>query len=351
MKIKVLNFSTILIQRGLIKNLGSEINTFYNNKKISIITDETVYSLYGKIVKESLKEYNYEVQFIAVKPGERSKSLETLKNVYEKFIEFNLTRGDLIIALGGGVVGDLAGFAASTYLRGVDYVQVPTTLLSQIDSSIGGKVAVNLQQGKNLIGSFYHPKRVFIDPEVLHTLPEKFIKDGLGEVIKYACIKDIDLYNRLYSIKSKEELFSNLEKIIYTCCNIKKEVVEKDERDKGERMLLNFGHTLGHAIEKHFNYKYSHGQAVALGMYHITKKSEAIGYSESGTAEKIKNILINFNIQYKLPNLNMDKIKDIILLDKKNISGKINLILLRKIGQGFIERIPLENIDKFLGEL
>lgn len=338
----------IVIDNGLLKNLGKEINNIYNNKKIAIVTDENVFKLFGMIVEKSLLEYNYNVHFIVVKPGEESKSMETLKSVYEQLVDFNLTRSDLIIALGGGVVGDLAGFAASTYLRGIDLVQVPTTLLAQVDSSIGGKVAVNLEQGKNLIGSFYQPKRVLIDPDVLNKLPDKNIKDGLGEVIKYACIKDEELFHLLATIHTKEQLFDKLECIIFTCCNIKKELVEKDEHDKGERMLLNFGHTFGHAIEKYFNYEYSHGEAVALGMYYITKKSEELELTQSGTTDKIKNILVNFNIAYELPDLDMNIIRDIILLDKKNISGKISLILLKSIGNGFIESIPIENINKVL---
>lgn len=337
----------IIIQNGLIKDLGNEINKIYKNKKIAVVTDENVFNLYGSYVKETLEKWDYELKFIVIKPGEESKSLEVLKMVYDEFIDFNLTRSDLITAFGGGVVGDLCGFAASTYLRGVDYVQIPTTLLAQIDSSIGGKVAVDLLQGKNLIGSFYQPKKVLIDPDVLITLPDKFIKDGLGEVIKYACIKDLSLFQMLSTIKTKEQLFNNLEHIIYTCLNIKRELVEKDEYDKGERMLLNFGHTLAHAIEKYFNYDYSHGEAVSLGMYYITDKSEKLGITEPKTTEKIKNMLVNFNIKYSLPNLNMNEIRDTILLDKKNISGKMNLILLKRIGDAFIESVPIENINKF----
>ncbi len=337
----------IVIQNGLIKNLGYELNDIYINKKIAVVTDKNVFALHGSYVKEALEKCHYDCRFIVVEPGESSKSMETLKSVYEQLIDFNLTRSDLIIALGGGVVGDLSGFAASTYLRGVDYVQVPTTLLAQIDSSIGGKTAVNLEQGKNLIGSFYHPRKVLIDPDVLETLPDKFIKDGLGEVIKYACIRDSAFFQMLSGINTKEQLFDNLEHIIFTCLNIKRELVEKDEYDKGERMLLNFGHTLGHAIEKYFNYEYSHGEGVSLGMYYITGKSEALGITEQGTAEKIKNMLINFNIDYNLPDLNMNAIKDTVMLDKKNISGNMKLILLRKIGTAFIESVPVKNIDKF----
>lgn len=337
----------IVIENGIIDNLGYEINHIYKNKKIAVVTDENVFSLYGKNVQDALERCDYNSRFIVVKPGESSKSLETLQNVYTQLIDFNLTRSDLIMALGGGVVGDLTGFAASTYLRGVDYIQVPTTLLSQIDSSIGGKTAVNIEEGKNLIGSFYQPKMVLIDPDVLETLPDKFIKDGLGEVIKYACIKDSEFFRFISDVNNLEQLFDNLEYIIYTCLNIKRELVENDEFDKGERMLLNFGHTLGHAIEKYTKYEYSHGEAVSMGMYYITEKSESLDITEQGSAEKIKNMLINFDIEYKLPNLNMDMIKNTILLDKKNISGAINLILLKKIGAPFIESVPIENIDKF----
>ncbi len=341
------NRYSIIIQKSLIKNIGNEIGDIYTNKKISVVTDENVLALYGTCVRESLEKSGYTVQFIVVKPGETSKSMEVLKSVYQQFIDFNLTRSDLVIALGGGVVGDLAGFAASTYLRGVDYVQVPTTLLAQIDSSIGGKVAVNIEQGKNLIGSFYQPKKVLIDPEVLHTLDDKLIRDGLGEVIKYACIRDEGFFRELLTIGTREQLFDNIENIIYTCCNIKRQVVEMDEHDKGERMLLNFGHTMGHAIEKCFDYRYAHGEAVAMGMYYITLKSEASGYTEPGTADEIKKILVNFNIEYNIPELNMDEVRDTILLDKKNISGKMNLILLKRIGYGFIENVPAENLNKF----
>lgn len=340
----------IIIEKGIINNIAQEINKLYLNKKIAIITDINVFNIYKTKVEESFRVSGYDdklFRFILIEPGESSKSLEKLKSVYEQLLDFNLTRSDLIIALGGGMVGDLAGFAASTYLRGVDYIQVPTTLLAQIDSSIGGKVAVNLEQGKNLIGSFYQPKKVLIDPSVLETLPDKFIKDGLGEVIKYACIKDALFFDMLLSIKSKEQLLENLEHIMYTCCDIKRELVEKDEYDKGDRMLLNFGHTMAHAIEKYFNYEYTHGEAVSIGMLYITNKSEKQGITELGTSEKIKNMLDNFDIKYQLPTLYMDKIRETILLDKKNISGNMKLILLEKIGRGFIKSVPVDALYKF----
>lgn len=344
----ITNKYEIIIEKGILKNAGKEIKNIYSGSKIAVVTDENVYKLYGDTIKISLINYGFEHNFIVIKPGEKSKSMEVLNYVYTKLIDSKITRGDLIIALGGGVTGDLAGFAASTYLRGIDYVQIPTSLLAQIDSSIGGKVAINLEQGKNLIGSFYHPKKVLIDPVVLNTLPDKFIKDGLGEIIKYSCIKDLDFFDMLMNIKTKEDLNENIEDIIFVCCNIKKEIIEMDERDTGIRMILNFGHTLGHAIENYYNYElYTHGEAVSIGMYYITQRSEALGYTELGTSEKIRKILLNFNIDYNLPKVNLNIIRELVCLDKKNISGNISLIILKKIGEAFIEKTSIENINNF----
>lgn len=341
--------SNIIIEKGIIKSAGREIRKIYSNVKIAVVTDENVFGLYGEILEGSLAAENFTATFIVVRPGEQSKTVDTLKYMYSNLVRMGITRGDLIVALGGGVVGDLAGFAASTYLRGIDFVQIPTSLLAQIDSSIGGKVAVNLQEGKNLIGSFYHPRLVLVDPEVLNSLPEKFVKDGLGEAIKYGCIRDKELFVMLLKIKNKSELFDNIEDIIFKCLSIKKETVEMDEKDKGIRMLLNFGHTIGHAIEKYFNYeKYSHGEAVSMGMYWITKKSEEMCLTEKGTSDKIEEILKNFDIDYNLPDMNRDEIRKIILVDKKNISGKLNLILLKEIGNAFIYGLPEEETSKFI---
>ncbi|MEL7606466.1 MAG: 3-dehydroquinate synthase [Sedimentibacter saalensis] len=341
--------SNIIIEKGIIKNAGREIRKVYSSNKIAVVTDENVFGLYGEILEKSLAAENFTPTFIVIKPGEQSKTVDTLKHVYSNLVSMGITRGDLIVALGGGVVGDLAGFAASTYLRGIDFVQIPTSLLAQIDSSIGGKVAVNLDEGKNLIGSFYHPKLVLVDPEVLNSLPEKFVKDGLGEAIKYGCIRDKELFSMLLDIKSNFELLDNIEDIIFRCLSIKKETVEMDEKDKGIRMLLNFGHTIGHAIEKYFNYeKYSHGEAVSVGMYWITKKSEEMGITEKGTSDKIKGALENYGIEYTILHLDREEIIKNILVDKKNISGKLNLILLKDIGNAFIYTIPEQETSKFI---
>lgn len=331
------NSYNILIEKGLLNKLGEELKNIYFGEKIFIITDENVDKYYGSKVKDELDKIGYKTRKMVLAPGEKTKSFSTLPSIYNELLDFKLTRKELIITLGGGVVGDLGGFAASTFLRGVSFIQIPTSLLAQVDSSVGGKVAVDLEKGKNLVGSFYQPKAVFIDPDVLNTLPEKFYKDGMAEVIKYGCIKDRDFFYMLKSLKSREEVMNNIEDILYKCCYIKKSVVERDEKDLGERMLLNFGHTLGHAIEKYYNFTgYSHGEAVAIGMYNISLKSEDEGITEKGVAEEIKEILINYDLPYKVDIKDNNKIIDTISLDKKNIGNVLKVILLKSIGESII---------------
>lgn len=340
----------LLIKKDVINYIGSEIRKIYNNKKITVITDENVKKLYGKALIDNLKSNGYDANIISVKPGEKSKSIEVLTYVYDRLLDNQMTRKDLIIAFGGGVVGDLAGFAASTFLRGVKYVQIPTTLIAQIDSSIGGKVAVNLERGKNLVGSFYHPEAVYIDSSLLKTLPEKFLNDGMGEVIKYACIKDMLLFTKLQEINIDSDLFSILDEIIYRCCIIKKEIVEIDEKESGDRMLLNFGHTIGHAVENIFNYeRYTHGEAVAIGMYIITKRSEELGITKKGTANALKDLLVKFKLPFELPdNINSNVLLEIMNLDKKSERDHINLVLLSEIGHSFIKKVPKEDLRQYL---
>lgn len=331
------NSYNILIEKGLLSKLGEELKKIYFGEKIFIITDENVDKYYGDKVKDELDKAGYKTRKMVLTPGEETKSFSTLPSIYNELLDFKLTRKELIITLGGGVIGDLGGFAASTFLRGVSFVQIPTSLLAQVDSSVGGKVAVDLEKGKNLVGSFYQPKAVFIDPDVLNTLPEKFYKDGMAEVIKYGCIKDRDFFYMLKSLKSREEVMNNIEDILYKCCYIKKSVVERDEKDLGERMLLNFGHTLGHAIEKYYNFTgYSHGEAVAIGMYNISLKSEDEGITEKGVSEEIKEILINYDLPYEVDIKDNNKIIDTISLDKKNIGSVLKVILLKSIGESII---------------
>ncbi len=339
----------ILIEEGIINNIGKEISKIYSGEKIAIITDENVDEFYGDIVYKSLKDKNFHVLKVVLRPGEESKKVDSLMKLYNELLDFNLNRGSLIIALGGGVIGDLTGFCAATLLRGIPYVQIPTSLLAQIDSSIGGKVAIDLPRGKNLIGNFYHPKAVYIDPKVLKTLDRRYLNDGLGEAIKYGAIKDKNLFYRLEKIENYEELFNNMEYIIYNCCDIKRSIVEKDEKDIGERMILNFGHTIGHALEKLQDYQgLSHGEAVSVGMYTIVARCEELKLCKAGASSRIKDLLDKFNLPHSIGSESKEDIIKAIGVDKKNIGSFINLILIRDIGEGFIHKIPSKELEKFI---
>jgi len=343
------NRYSIYIEKGLLEKISDYIKDMYKGKKIAIITDENVNLHYGDKIVNQLEKNEYIVKKVILPPGEKSKSVDSLLKVYDELLDFKITRSDLIIALGGGVIGDLTGFAASTLLRGIPFIQVPTSLLAQIDSSIGGKVAVDLPRGKNLVGSFYHPKAVFIDPECLRTLDKRVLSDGMAEVIKYGCIRDKEFFEKLETIKSEEELFENLDDIIYTCCDIKRGVVERDEKDTGERMILNFGHTIGHGIEKYYNFEtYTHGEAVAIGMYIITKNSENQGLTKPGTSDKIRRVLENFNLPYGIDISNKENLLDGISVDKKGEGEYLNLILIKDIGDVFIHKIKKDEVINFL---
>ncbi|MBU3137080.1 3-dehydroquinate synthase [Clostridium gasigenes] len=326
----------ILIEKGLINKVAYEVQKVFKGEKIFILTDENVNGFYGEKVMSLLQDVGYEVKKLVLKPGEETKNYRCVEGIYNELLDFKLTRSDLIITLGGGVIGDLGGFVASTFLRGVDFIQFPTSLLAQVDSSVGGKVGVDIARGKNLVGSFYHPKAVLIDPEVLNTLKPRFFNDGMAEVIKYGCIKDKEFFYELKKYKNKEEVINNISTIIHNCCKIKRNVVEKDEKDKGDRMLLNFGHTLGHGIEQYYEYKkHTHGEGVAIGMYAITKISEAKGLTKDGTAEEIKELLVQYALPFET-DVKIANIMEAISLDKKNIDGKLNVILIKEMGESFI---------------
>lgn len=328
------NSYPIYIEKGILNSLNNKIKSIYKGKRIAIITDDLVASYYKDTMINQLSEYD--IKIIEVEHGEKSKDFNILPSLYQQLLDFKLTRSDLIIALGGGVIGDLTGFVAATYLRGVKFIQIPTSLLAQVDSSVGGKVAVDLPQGKNLVGAFYHPKMVLIDPLVLKTLPSRYINDGMGEVIKYGLIKSPSLFEKLKKYQDFNELYQNIEEIIYECVNIKRIMVENDEKDFGERLLLNFGHTLAHTIEQHFNYEgYSHGEAVAIGMYQITLLSEKFNMTKNNISNDIKEVLIKYQLPIKCEVLMKDLIET-IKLDKKNINNQLSLILLKNIGEAFV---------------
>ena len=338
------NSYPIFIENGIIKKSGEHISQIFSGQKIMIVSDDNVFPLYGQQVMDSLKDY--ECHSLVLPHGEPTKNFQSLPKIYTAMLDAKLTRSDLVIALGGGVIGDLAGFAAASYLRGIKLVQIPTSLLAQVDSSVGGKVAVDLPQGKNLVGAFYQPKMVLIDPDVLNTLPEHFIKDGMGEVIKYGCIKDSSLFDRLCAHSSFEDLKPELPEIIARCVDIKRIVVEADQFDTGERMLLNFGHTLAHTIEQYYNYKReSHGEAVGIGMYQITLMAEEKGLTGSGCADQIKKAL---DI-YVLPSscgLPVTDLTKAITLDKKNLNGKLNVVLLKELGSSYVYPTDISFFNK-----
>ena len=338
------NSYPIYIENGILNRAGEYIADLFHGQRIMIVSDDNVFPLYGKQLCDSLS--GYECHSLVLPHGEPTKSFDTLPKVYSAMLDAKLTRSDLVIALGGGVIGDLTGFAASTYLRGIKCVQIPTSLLAQVDSSVGGKTAVDLPQGKNLVGAFFHPKMVLIDPLVLNTLPDHFIHDGMGEVIKYGCIKDSGLFDLLLSHSSFEDLKPDLPKIIARCVDIKRIVVEADQFDTGERMLLNFGHTLAHTIEQYFHYeRESHGEAVGIGMYQISKLAEEKNLCQPGTAQKIRLILN----AYGLPDtchLPMSDLMDAISLDKKNLNNHLNLVLLHQIGDSYVYPADLTFFDQ-----
>ena len=256
-----------------------------------------------------------------------------------------MTRSDGVVALGGGVCGDMAGFASAIFLRGVKFVQIPTSLLAQVDSSVGGKTAVDLPQGKNLCGAFHQPSLVIIDTNVLDTLSPHFFSDGMGEVIKYGCIRSSELFDRL----ERENAKDFIEDVIYHCLDIKRVIVENDEKEMGERALLNFGHTCGHAIEKLWSFEnITHGEAVGIGMIMAAQAGESIGITEVGTADRISQLLE----KYGLPTTDSHSISEIVdamSADKKRTSTGIKLVLLSEIGEGFVYPVEDEKISNVFG--
>lgn len=311
------------------KILLSENFEELKNRKIIVIADSNAFNLHKKYLKQSLKKYK-NVLYVPFDFSEKCKTPKTCENIAVKLLELNADRNTLIVAFGGGVTGDIVGFVSSVYMRGIEYIQIPTTLLSQVDSSIGGKTGVNLKNAKNVFGTITQPKAVIIDINFLKTLPDKQIKEGLAEVIKYSITQDKKLFNYLNSIDNINNV-ENLEKIIYESAQIKSKVVSKDEKETGLREVLNFGHTIGHAIEIYTNHKLSHGTAVSIGMYYESKISLEIGAISLSEFESIIKLLN----KYEMPlttKFDKEKLIEIMKNDKKNRNGEIMFVLLNKIG-------------------
>lgn len=335
----------ICIADGLFSRVGELLRRLTDANKTMVVTDQTVAALYGEALRRQLAVAGFQAATIAIPAGEASKSLAMLETLYQAFAEARLTRSDLVIAFGGGVVGDLAGFAAATYLRGIPYVQLPTTLLAQIDSSVGGKTAVNLPQGKNLAGAFYQPLAVLIDPRLLASLPPRTLRDGMAEAIKYGAIADRRLFEQVAGCREREQFFSQATAVIAACCRIKRDVVEADEKDSGRRLILNFGHSIGHAIEQAYHYQtYTHGEAVAIGMAKITERSEQCGRSRPGTAAALCDALNGLGLPLTPPAWDRERLLAAMALDKKNTGGGLRLVILPELGQAEVIRVTLEDV-------
>ena len=324
----------ILIQRGLLSQSGERIRAILPKaKKLAVVSDSNVVPLYGQALLDSLSAAGFDAQLFVVPAGESSKCAAALSELWESFMDFGLTRTDGVVALGGGVVGDLAGFAASTILRGIAFIQVPTTLLAQVDSSVGGKVAIDLKSGKNLAGAFYQPRLVLMDPNVLDTLPDATFSDGMAEVIKYGCIWDKDFFDFLAAHPSRAELTPEIEHVLHTCCDIKRQVVMEDELDTGLRMILNFGHTIGHAFEKAGNYEtWTHGQAVAAGMNWATRLGVAAGVTPAPVVAPIMDLIEKFGLPSDIP-CSWDIMTEAVGLDKKRTGDSVTMVFLSELGK------------------
>lgn len=334
----------IYIERGLINKSGEIVRSVSKAQKATIISDTNVAPIYMDRVQKSLEANGFEVCTHIFEAGEQSKTLDTISSMYHTLADFGMTRKDIVVALGGGVCGDMSGFAAATWLRGIDFVQIPTSLLAQVDSSVGGKTGVDTPFGKNLVGAFHQPRAVIIDPDTLSTLPELFLCDGMAEVIKYGCIKDKDFFEFL----EKENAHEKIEDVIEVCVSIKRDVVNRDEKEAGERMLLNFGHSLGHAIEKLYNFTgITHGMAVAVGMVLIAKAGEKQGITPAGTADRIAALCTKYGLPTS-DKATFEQMAEAARGDKKTAGGSISLVLLKEIGTSFTQKVELDSLLDFI---
>lgn len=329
------NSYDIFINNNIIDNAGSYIKNIYKNKEVYILTDVRVKELYLDRLIKGLEGFN--VHSVVIEGYEKAKSIKVYEEVCNELISLGIKRNHLLIALGGGVIGDLCGFVSATLYRGIPFVQIPTSLLAQMDSSIGGKVGINLEIGKNLLGAFNQPKLVLVDPLVLNTLPKKEFASGMGELIKHAFIGNPQILDMLDGTINED--------IVCESLKVKKRVVENDEFDMGERMILNFGHTFGHAIEKKAGYGfYTHGEAVALGMLMAIRLGIKLGITKPYIYDKLKEVLV----KYDMANDDLDLKEYMYLLkyDKKNIAGTLHFILLEDMGKPIIYKVKDTEVEE-----
>ena len=334
----------VLVGSCLLSKLGNYIKALSKAKKIAIISDSNVWPLYGETAVSSLKNVGFENVISYVFPaGEESKNGETYLKLLNFLAANQLTRSDCLVALGGGVVGDMTGFVAATYLRGIDYIQVPTTVLAAVDSSVGGKTAIDLEYGKNLAGAFYQPRLVLCDIDTLNTLPVDIFRDGCAEVIKYSVLYDPALFDHL-----QENLLNfDRETVIARCVEWKRDVVAADEFDRGERQKLNLGHTIGHSVEQNSHFTVSHGKAVAIGMAIVGRASAKQNLCTLETASAIENLLHNFSLPTQTT-ASADELYQTALSDKKRFGDTVNLIVPEKIGSCIIHTITTQELKTFI---
>ncbi len=337
-----LSLSDIYIGSGAFSQTAKHVAEKFHPSRIHIVTDSNVAPLYLDTLSA---QFPMTITSTIIPAGEEHKNLATVAGIYTDLCEAGLTRSDLLIALGGGVVGDITGFAAATYLRGIHVCQIPTTLLSQVDSSVGGKCGVDLPQGKNLVGAFYQPELVIIDTDILSSLPDRIFCDGMAEVIKYGCIANPDILDLI----SAPDFHANMERIVYECVRIKRDVVQEDEHDNGLRMILNFGHTIGHAAEKLGNYlDLSHGQAVAIGMNAAARLNVLLGGKD--VTDSIRAICAAHQLPTELP-YDRDAIYHALLSDKKMRSNTMNFILVNELGKAEIRKLSRDELQQLIAQL
>lgn len=339
----------IHIENGLIDRIGEAVCAAVGDCAAAIVTDDHVAPLYLRRVEVSLEARGLRCASIVLPHGEQTKCLDSLSRLYTFLCDQHITRSDAVVALGGGVIGDLAGLAAATFLRGVHFVQIPTTLLAQVDSSVGGKVAVDLPQGKNLVGAFYQPDVVLCDPDTLRTLTDDYWRDGLGEVVKYGCIGDEALFALLERCAQggRAAVMAHIDEILRRCVQAKADVVAQDERDTGLRMTLNFGHTIGHAVETCQHYSgLRHGEAVAVGMAVMTRLTEARGMTAAGSAGRLTDLLTALGLPHALPDISEDALLAAMGMDKKSLGAALRVIVMDRIGSC---RIVTTSADFFRG--
>ncbi len=332
----------VIIDGGILSRAGELSLSVINPCKVCIVTDDTVNALYSDTVEESLKGAGFSVSKFVIAHGEASKSTANLISLLEFLARNKLTRSDCIFALGGGVVGDLAGFAAAVYLRGIKFIQIPTTLLAAVDSSVGGKTAVDLEAGKNLMGAFHQPSLVICDYKTLDTLSPEIFADGCAEVIKYGIINDRALFELL-----KEGIGENIEEIIACCVLNKSNIVAEDEFDTGIRQLLNLGHTVGHAIEARSNFAISHGSAVSMGMVIVTRAAVSMGICPKGELDDIISVIRGASLPTDCP-YSADELVDTALSDKKRFGDMISLVVPYSIGDSRLLKIDVSELKGFI---